>query len=273
MQLIDYKWCMDSPDAPNSPDPSNSLNRNEAVNAPSAPDEQNHKRQILRRIRNEIGLEVGFVILCLVLAIGLSTKIMLAVVITCLKFAIPDFVTAYLVYQNDPDRRHGIALAFLFIAAGFARASLFAFVALIIVMLISVPIFGGPGVMGQAFDIGMETGLKCTIGFLFVVFPLTLVATIISWATNTKLEFASGLTKLRRSPEAKKESINLDVRKSIKALAITSAFSLTVVLISLLTVIESFLLVIGAFCLPLVWMPIFALITDPSRSNPHTLAE
>jgi len=224
----------------------------------------NDKYSSVKRIRNELAIETVLVIAGFLLAFGLTAKIVLAIVISCLRFAIPDFIAAWLVFRCDPDRWHGIAVAILFVAKGFARASIFAFVVFFICIGVSIPL-GGP--RGQLVAAGVGTGGLCAYGFLAVIFPLALTAAIIAWTTGKKLEFAAGLTKLRRSKVSDQSTISLDVWKGLKFVGIASGVSLAVTLIIPLTVITNIGFFVAAFIAPFVWIPIFWFATSPQNQN------
>ena len=220
-------------------------------------------QRVFRTIRNELAFEVVFVLICCILAIGLNIKVTIAVVLLCLKFAIPDFVTAYLVFQHDPSRSNGLALAFLFMATGMARACQFALIALLTLGCVVVPFLGPIGV-GNLAAIGMLTGFVCTFVFLACVFPLTFLAYVVSVLSGNKYLFAAGLTKLRRSSTEKKSSIELKPEISIRKLGVASGISLSVCLISSLFLIpfwvnigpEILLLVVAVFVSPFFWIKI-----------------
>jgi len=220
------------------------------------------RRSTLRRIRNELAIEALLVVIGFALAFGLTTKIMVAVAFTCLKFAIPDWITAWLVVRCDPDRWHGRAIGLLFVALGFLRASIFAFAALIIILGSTLLSEGPPGKLAAA---GFGTAFLCAYGFLATVFPLSLLAAIIAWKTNNKLEFAMGLTKLRRSNGASQSQISLDVWQGLKFVGIGSGVSLAVTLIAPLIVLPSLIFGFAAFIAPFVWMPIFWSLTTPQQ--------
>lgn len=229
--------------------------------------------RILRRLRHELMLEIGFVVVCLILAIGLDGKIALAVVLACLKFAIPDWVTAYLIVRYDPSRGHGMGLAFLFVATGLVRASVFAFIALIIGASLFVPVFAQLGWRNPA-AVGLGTGFVCAYGFLATVFPLVLAATLISFFSETKLSFASGLTQLRRRSCENRKTIRLNVETSLNRMGVASGISLAVCIISLLFLkplgdrnMAVALVLLASFILPFIWMPIFVFATRPGGSE------
>jgi len=238
------------------------------METPEASESENsvarYRNSPVKRIWNEFAIEAVLVLVGFLLAFGLTAKIVLAVVITCLRFAIPDFITACLVIRCDPDRWHGIAVALLFAAIGFARASIFAFVVLVVLLCILIPLGGPPG---QFAAVGFGTGFLCAYGFLMAVFPFAFAATLIAWKTDKKLEFAAGLTKLRRSKEADQQPIKLEVWKGLKFVGIASAFSLAVTLIVPLIVIPSIAFVFAAFIAPFVWLPIFWSTTNPQKLN------
>lgn len=235
------------------------------------------ERPLLRRVRNEAIFEIAFVAICFCLAIGLNVKIVLAVVLTCLKFAIPDFVTAFLIVKHDPSRAHGIAVAFLFLATGMARASQFAFIALMVTACLLVPMFAG-WVGGQFFAIGLGTGFVCAFLFLASVFPLSLVAVLIAKTQNLKLSFASQLTKLRRMSEKKRrelppnKQVKLDIFRSINVISIAAAAGLAVCSVSALFLMPKIgpiglVFVLGAFVLPLLWIPFMATAIMPEEET------
>ncbi len=233
--------------------------------------------KVLRRVRNELAIEVVFVVLCFVLAISLNGKVAIAVVVACLKFAIPDFVTAFLVWKHDSSRRHGIALALLFMATGMARASQFAFAAGLLIACTIIPWLGAMG-MGNIGAVGLGVGFVCAYGFLASIFPLTFVAAAISYVSKTRLYFASGLTKLRRMNDSmenksKRDQITLDVEKSLRVLATASGISLAMCIVGLLFLIPQnaignaavpAVMIAGAI-LPFVWIPVFHTNTRPER--------
>ena len=230
--------------------------------------------RVLRRLRHELMLEIGFVAICLMLAIGLEGKVALAVVLACLKFAIPDWGTAYLVLRYDPALAHGVAISLLFFVTGLARASVFAFAALLIGACLFVPVFNQMGWKNPA-AVGLGAGFLCAYGFLASIFPLTLAATAISFLTSTKLSFADGLTKLRRQVGEQRDLTRLDVVASLRKISFASGISLSVCLISLLFLIPLekgnsilvLLLMAGSFILPFVWMPVFVSVTQPEFSQ------
>lgn len=224
-------------------------------------------------VRNELAFELAFVVLCFVLAIGLNLKVVLAVVLTCLKFAIPDFVTACLVLKNDSSRAHGVGVAFLFLATGMARASQFAFMALFFSACVVVPFIPGMA-WRQLFAVGLGTGFVCAFGFLAFVFPLTFVAVLIAKKANIELWFASELTKLRRSSDAKRAKIKLQIGRSVGILSLVSGISLAVCLVSLLFLMPqqgivldlALILLLGAFVLPIPWIvTMIKIITPPDE--------
>lgn len=225
----------------------------------------------LQRIRNELTIEAVLVVVGFALAFGLTTKIMLAVVVTCMKFAIPDCITAWLVLRHDSDRWHGIAVAFLFAAMGFARASIFAFVILFAGVAVMI-MLGGPAGAGQLLTAGFGAGAICAYGFLAIVFPLAFSAAMIAWRTGTKLEFAAGLTKLRRSKsDADRSKVNLEVWPGLKFVGIASGLSLVITMILPLTVMQgelfALIFVLGAFLSPPIWMVTFWIITNPQNKS------
>jgi len=245
----------------------------ESMETPNASESENgfskDRYSSVKRIWNEFAIEAVLVLVGFLLAFGLTAKIVLAVVITCLRFAIPDFITAWLVLRCDPDRWHGIAVALLFAAIGFARASIFAFAGLIVILCILIPL-GGP--QGQLAAVGFGTGFLCAYGFLMAVFPFAFAAALIAWKTSKKLEFAAGLTKLRRSRNTDQQAISLDVWKGLKFVGIASAFSLAVILIVPLTVtanlgFANLGFLFAAFTAPIVWLPIFWIITSPQNQD------
>ena len=219
---------------------------------------------VVKRIGSELSIEALLVLAGFLLAFGLTAKIVLAVVVSCLRFAIPDFVTAWLVLRCDPDRWHGIAVALLFVATGFTKASIFAFIVFFICLGVSIP-FGGP--QGQFAAAGFGAGFFCAYGFLVVVFPFAFIAAIIALVTRTKLEFAAGLTKLRRRKDTERTEIRLDVWKGLKFVGIASGLSLTVALIIPLTVIQNIGFFFAAFLAPMVWIPIFWNVTSPQSPS------
>ncbi len=226
--------------------------------------ESRHRRnKTLGRIRNELAFEIVFLAIGAALAIGLTTKIMLAVVITCLKFAIPHFITGWLILKHDPDPWHGRALALLFVAMGFFRASFFAFSGLIAGVFLMLIVFGRP--VGQFANVGFGTGFLCAYGFLAIIFPLALCAACIAWRTGKKLEFAAGLTKLRRNEFAADKEVTLDVWESLKLIGIASGISLSISLILPLTVSRNPIFFVAAFISPFVWMHVFWSITKPRK--------
>lgn len=228
----------------------------------------------LKKLRNEFVFEIAFVVTCLALVIGLQLKIVLAVVLTCLKFAIPDFVAAYLVLKHDPSRLHGIGVAFLFLATGMARASQFAFIALFASACILAPAIAGQ--VGRQFAaLGLFTGFVCAFSFLASVFPLSLIAVIIAKKWSIKLSFASQLTKLRKAnanARSKWKEVFLDVGRSVTVISMASAAGLTVCLISLLFLlppkgffnnIAVLVTMLSAFVLPLALIPFMAISLKP----------
>ena len=232
--------------------------------------------KVLRRIRNELAIEVVFVVLCFVLAISLNGKVAIAVVVACLKFAIPDFVTAFLVWKHDSSRAHGIGVALLFMATGMARASQFAFAAGLLIACTVIPWLGAMG-MGNIGAVGLGVGFVCAYGFLASIFPITFVAAAVSKFSKTKLHFASGLTKLRRiidnaQNENKRKQVTLDVERSLGVLATASGISLAMCIIGLLFLIPQNamgnaavpLVLISGAILPFVWIPVFAILVSPA---------
>ena len=217
---------------------------------------QTNKHGRLSRIRNEVAIEIVLVVVGFTLAFGLTTKIVLAITVSCIKFAIPDWITAWMVLRSDPDHWHGKAVALLFVAIGFTKASIFAFIVLF-AMLGGTILLGGPG--GQLWAAGFGSGFLCAYGFLVVVFPLCLAAAIIAWKTDKKLEFAAGL-----SATSSRAKVDLDVWKG-KLVGISSGLSLTVTLIASLTVVHNIIPFLLAFVSPFIWMPIFWSITVPKR--------
>ena len=217
---------------------------------------QTNKHGRLSRIRNEVAIEIVLVVVGFTLAFGLTTKIVLAITVSCIKFAIPDWITAWMVLRSDPDHWHGKAVALLFVAIGFTKASIFAFIVLF-AMLGGTILLGGPG--GQLWAAGFGSGFLCAYGFLVVVFPLCLAAAIIAWKTDKKLEFAAGL-----SATSSRAKVDLDVWKG-KLVGISSGLSLTVTLIASLTVVLNIIPALLAFVAPFIWMPIFWSITVPKR--------
>ena len=153
-----------------------------------------------------------------------------------------------MVLRSDPDHWHGKAVALLFVAIGFTKASIFAFIVLF-AMLGGTILLGGPG--GQLWAAGFGSGFLCAYGFLVVVFPLCLAAAIIAWKTDKKLEFAAGL-----SATSSRAKVDLDVWKG-KLVGISSGLSLTVTLIASLTVVHNIIPFLLAFVSPFIWMPIF----------------
>ena len=226
-----------------------------------SPPDSDKTTTVFRKVRNELAFELAFVVLCFVLAIGLNFKVVLAVALTCLKFAIQDFVTAYLVVKNDSSRAHGVGVAFLFLATGMARASQFAFIALFFSACLILPFIPGMA-WRKLFAIGLGTGFVCAFGFLAFVFPLTLIAVLIAKKANIELWFASELTKLRRSSDAKRAKIKLQISRSVGILSMVSGISLAVCLIGLLFLMPqqgvvldlALILLLGAFALPIPWI-------------------
>ena len=223
----------------------------------------------LRRIRNELTIEAVLVVVGFALAFGLTTKIMLAVVVTCVKFAIPDCITAWLVLRHDTDRWHGIAVSLLFVAMGFARASIFAFVVLFAGLAVML-MLGGPAGAGKFVTAGFGAGLICAYGFLATVFPLAFCAAFIAWRSRMKLEFASGLTKLRRSnSDAERSKVSLDVWPGLKFVGIASGLSLAITMVLPFFVFKNamfpLIYLLAIFLSPFIWMPIFWNITSPQK--------
>ena len=189
--------------------------------------------RILRRVRHELMLEIGFVVLCVALAIGLEGKIALGVVLACLKFAIPDWITAYLILRYDHSRAHGAGMALLFVVWGLVRASGFAFIAMLIGAFLFEPVFAQLGWRKPA-AIGLGTGVVSAFIFLGAVFPLTLAATFVAFRADMKFSFATGLTRLRRKSESDSNPVVLDIENSVKKIAVASGISLAVCVTALL---------------------------------------
>ena len=223
---------------------------------------QTNKHGRLSRIRNEVAIEIVLVVVGFTLAFGLTTKIVLAITVSCIKFAIPDWITAWLVLRSDPDHWYGKAVTLLFVAIGFTKASIFAFIVFFAMLGVTI-LLRGPG--GQLWAVGFGSGFLCAYGFLAVVFPLCLAASIIAWKTDKKLEFAAGLTKLRRSAASSRLKVDLDVWKGLKLVGVSSGLSLTVTLIVPMTVVHNIIPFLLAFVSPFIWMPIFWSITVPKR--------
>lgn len=221
-------------------------------------------RRTIRRIRNELAIETVLLVIGFGLAFGLTTKVVVAIAFACVKFAFPDWGTAWLVARFDPDRWHGIAVSLLFVAMGFLRASVVAF-ALLLVLLGILLVSGRPpkGLVAAGFG----TGFLCAYGFLATIFPLALGATLISWESNRKLEFASGLTKLRRRAEDDQQEDRLNVGKSLKTIGIASGISLAVSLILPMFYVASLIFFFAAFVAPMIWMPIFWSVTASSEAK------
>ncbi|MFK7768258.1 MAG: hypothetical protein AB8B55_13625 [Mariniblastus sp.] len=249
-------------------------NLTSGYNEPMDEENVSPRKTVLRKIRNELAYELIFVVACLALAISFNLKIVLAVVLTCLKFAIPDFVTASLVFRHDPSRAHGAGVGFLFLAMGMLRASLFAFIAMLVACVVIMPVFAGLAGRNQ-IAIGLGTGFVCAFGFLGSVFPLSFVAVVIARFSSVRLSFASQLTQLRRSSESSRGKIELSVSQSIKRISVASGIGLTVCLIGCLFLfpLEGAVLalvlpiMLSAFVMPFIWMVFMALTILPEDAG------
>jgi len=129
---------------------------------------------------------------------------------------------------------------------------------------------GGPAGAGQLLTAGFGAGAVCAYGFLAIVFPLAFSAAMIAWRTGTKLEFAAGLTKLRRSKsDADRSKVNLEVWPGLKFVGIASGLSLVITMILPFFVFKNamfpLIYLLAIFLSPLIWMPIFWNITSPQK--------
>ena len=254
------------------------------------------KPEFFRRIRNEFQVELFITAVCFLLAFGLTTKLTIAITVACLRFAIPDLITALSVVKHDPDRWHGVAVALLFVAIGMCRTTVVAFVALIGIALFGILFIPAPG---PIFGAGLITCLLILYFFLLLIFPSTFAAFLIAKVQNLKLYFAHELTALRRKgleqfepqvveefqqhpdedPELDtNESIEQDteqlkVSRSLQLIAIGSGISLSIVVCSSLFIsalfpnavlgAEVFVVMIIAFAAPPVWVHVFTKHVTP----------
>lgn len=202
-------------------------------------DNQSRRHNVFRRLgsyRIEIVIEIFLIFACMVLGVAFQFKVMLTVTLFCLAAAIPDWVTAWLVRRNDPDRRHGKTLMYFFIASGLMRTASLGLGTFICSMLAVVFI---PFVMGLA-DVGAITGLIVTMGMFVFIFPITFVGVLHGRKLPGGIFFCRDLTKLRRLKD-KGERVDLDIESmnpvsSLRMLAGASAisaavFSMTVVIL------------------------------------------
>jgi hypothetical protein len=230
---------------------------------------KNKRRRILGKIRNEFQIEIIVTVVCFLLALGLSTKLIVAITTACLRFALPDAITAVLVLKHDPDRWHGIAVALLFLALGMCRAATVALIAVFAVVFVFMT-FGL--VPGKLIGTSMATGLIIVYGFLLLIFPSTFIAFLIAKFANLKLYFAHELTDARRSESETMDT--LDVSASLNLIAIGSAISLSIVVCSSLFIFALFpnavagaevlLVMLGAFVTPPIWIWLFITTVMPA---------
>ena len=228
-------------------------------------------KQLLRRLKYEFLIETLVAVVCFCLAFGLTFKISIAIVLMCVKFGVPDFVTAYLVVRNDPDRWHGIGVALLFVATGFARSSGFAFTALLICACVLAPILNGWANPNLLFA-SLTTAAICAFGFLGLIFPLTFAAWLTSAVCRIRLSFARQLTVLRRSTDDVKPTIVLDIGASLGRISIISGFSVSVLAIGCLFIfaingnvpdMATLVFTVSAFLLPFAWIAVFNYTVTP----------
>ncbi len=222
------------------------------------------RRRILGKIRNEFQIELVVTVVCFLLALGLSTKLIVATTTACLRFALPDVITAVLILKYDPNRWHGIAVAFLFLALGMCRAATVALVAVFAVVFVFMTLGLVPG---KLIGTSMATGLIIVYAFLLLIFPSTFAAFVIAKFANLKLYFAHELTDIRRSESESENMDTLDVSASLNLIAIGSAISLSIVVCSSLFIFamfpnavagpEVFLVMFGAFAAPPIWIWLF----------------
>jgi len=190
-------------------------------------------QRLLRRVRNELAIELSVILICFVLALGLNFKITLTLVLMCLKFAVPDFVTAYLVLTHEDSRAHGFALACFFVATGMFRACVGAWICLVIIAILLMTIFAQV-LIGPPVATIIETALACANGLALIIFPLTFVGYVTAKLSGIRVYFAFGLTKLRRTSDVKKKNeVAIDVHASLWWLEFFSSSSLALGLIAL----------------------------------------
>jgi hypothetical protein len=237
---------------------------------PYDPEPPSLRGRLFARLRYEFALEAAVGLACFALAFGLTLKISIAIVMMCLKFAVPDWVTAYLVLRADPDRWHGVGVSLLFVAAGFARASFFAITALLFSAMTIIPLLNGLAPR-NALGAGAATALVCAYFFLLGVFPFAFAAALVARVSGTKLEFARRLTKLRRSTDIEARKIHLEVENSLALMSYASAVSLSGWVVSTLFFTGpnalpgwvGLIYLLMTFGMPFLWIWFFVVSTSP----------
>jgi hypothetical protein len=181
-----------------------------------------------RRLRSEVLIEVALTAFCLIWALTWTTKLGIAISLLSLRCGLADFVTAMVVLKCDPDRWHGRALAALFIAWGFLRATLAAAIILGVSLIALLALQKAvPGNRMFPFLLtSFGTGLICVMAYLMLIFPFALVAFWISLRTRLRISFAAELTKLRLNGEHPQRTVRLDVLKSVSRMSLASGISL-----------------------------------------------
>ena len=219
------------------------------------------KNSLLGRLKNEFKIEFVVTVFCFLLALGLTTKVVVAITAACLRFALPDMFTAALVLRHDPSRRHGIAVALLFLAMGMCRSASVAFFAVLGIAAFSMLFKVVPG---PVFLASLSTCILVVYVFLLLIFPSTFIAFLIAKRSKIRLSFAHELTRLRRSGGDIDE---LDEQNSIRLIAIGSAISLSMVICSSVFIYalrpnvqagpEILAIIFATFTAPFVWIWLF----------------
>jgi len=243
-------------------------------------DELSVRRRALQKLgsyRVEILIELFLIFACAVLGVAFQFKLMLTLSLFCIAVAIPDGVTGFLLRRDDPERRHGKALFWFFVAAGLMRS---ATLGLTIFIGSMIAVFVVPGLGGLA-DVGALTGLLVTLTVFVVIFPVTFVGVWHGWNLPGGVFFCRELTRLRRQRQRKGASLEsspIDLRalnpaSSLKLLAACSSisasiFSLTVVLVGVSVAQEAnrpdrlmealvVITVMAQFVIPIAWFIAF----------------
>lgn len=223
---------------------------------------------ILKRIRNEFRIEFFVALVFFLLGFGLTAKVIVGVIGACLRFAVPDVITAGLVLRHDPDRGHGIAVALLFLAMGMCRSAVVAFCAVM-----------GFAMIGNLFDLVpgpalLASVITCMIivyVFLLLIFPSTFLAFLVAKYSDIKLYFSHELTRVRRT--GKGDASMQNVPNSLYMIAIGSGISLSIVICSTLFVYALFpnvqagpevlVVILAIFAAPPIWIKVFTSQVSP----------
>ncbi len=226
----------------------------------------------LGRYRYEFAFELAFLLACSIAVLNWNQQMVLALMVACIRLALPHWVTAFSVWKLDPDRWHGIAVASLFISWGFTRAALLG--AVIFVFFVILLSLGG-GAARQPWALtGLGTGFVCLFGYLILIFPFSLIAFLIAWRTGTRLDFAIELTRIRRSDGSEENATGVDVAKSIHRVSSASLVSLSIsasllwISLSAWFRLPSPVVALGfftcCFVIPLFWKVQFMVVVSPA---------